>query len=126
MPIINSASLQAYAADPPVKRLLSDMVSFQNTITAAVGGGQANATQLTNHVNRVTAVATAADSVKLPQAVAGTLPIYVTNAHATNSMNVFPSTGDAINALGANAAFAVAAGVTRVLTCAANGQWHSV
>lgn len=96
-----------------------------NGITAHAGGGQGSATLLTAEINRVTTVATAADSVLMPVSAPG-LSITVTNATATNSMNVFPQSGDAINALGANAAFAVAAGKTATLTCAVAGQWHAV
>jgi len=48
------------------------------------------------------------------------------NAHAWNSANVFPSTGDAINALGANNAFAMAAGKVALFLCASAGQWHTI
>jgi len=126
MPIVNNVYLQATLADPPVKQLQQDLTSAQNAITATAGGGQANAFQLSNHINRVTTVGTAADSVKLPYAVVGTDPIYVTNAAAANSMNVFPSSGDAINALSANTAFAVAANKTAIFICAVNGTWNAV
>lgn len=96
-----------------------------NAITAHSGGGQASATLLTAEINRVTTVAAAGDSVAMPVSAPG-MSITVTNATATNSMNVYPQSGDAINALGANAAFAVAAGKTATLTCAVAGQWHAV
>jgi hypothetical protein len=95
-----------------------------NGITAHAGGGQGSATLLTAEINRVTTVATIADSVLMPVSAPG-MSVTVTNA-ATNSMNVFPQSGDAINALGANAAFAVAGGKTATLTCAVAGQWHAV
>lgn len=98
--------------------------TVQDSIAAFSGGGQASATQLTAITSRVTTVAAAADSVKLPVAAPG-MDIVVINAHATNSMNVFPSTGDAINALGANTAFAVAAGKTCTFFTAGAGQWHA-
>lgn len=100
------------------------VVSATDAITAHAGGGQISAVALISQINRVTTVATAGDSVKLPPATPG-LEITVINAAAANSMNVFPIAGDAINALGANAAFAVAA--TKVVTfrCAGAGQWHS-
>ena len=100
-------------------------VSTTNGITAFSTGGQASAVLLTTVINRVTTVAAANDSVKLPAAVAG-LVITVTNAAAVNSMNLFPNTGDAINALAANAAFAIVAGKTATLSCAVAGQWHAV
>jgi hypothetical protein len=107
----------------------SSAVSGANNITAFASGGQASATQLTAVVNRVVTVATAADSVKLPAttnvAAGQCIEITVTNA-AANSLNVFPATGDAINALGANAAFAVAAGKTATFFCVNAGVWHSL
>lgn len=99
--------------------------STQDNLTAKAGGGQSGATAITSMNARVTTVATAADSVVLPQSKAG-LIIYVTNAAATNSMNVFPYAGDTINALSANAAFAVAAGKTCAFVCYSAGQWHSL
>lgn len=96
-----------------------------NGITAHAGGGQGSAFLLTASINRVTTVGTAADSVLLPASAPG-MQITVTNAAATNSMNLFPQSGDAINALGANAAFAIVAGKTATLTCAVAGQWHAV
>lgn len=100
-------------------------LSYTNAITAKAGGGQSASTPLTTVLNRVTTVATAADSVTLPVAVPG-MQITVANAAATNSMNVFPNTGDAINALAANAAFAVAAGKTATFYTTAAGFWHSI
>lgn len=100
-------------------------VSSTNGITAFATGGQAGAVLLTTVINRITTVGTAGDSVKLPVAVPG-LMMVVTNAAAVNSMNLFPNTGDQINAGGANAAYAIVAGKTASLSCAVAGQWHAV
>ena len=97
----------------------------KNGITAAAGGGQANAVLLTDTFNRVTTVATAADSVKLPPAKPG-MCMLVANAAAANSMNVFPSTGDSINALAANTALAMAANARAEFFCAAEGVWSAI
>ena len=99
--------------------------STQDNITAFAGGGQASATPITAMNGRVTTVATAADSVKLMPSAKG-LIVYVTNAHASNSMNVFPAVGDTINALSVNTAFAVAAGKTCGFICYSAGQWHTL
>lgn len=96
-----------------------------NGLTAFAGGGQGSATPLTGMMNRVTTVATAADSVKLPAAVAG-LTVVAVNAAAANAMNVFPNTGDSINALAANTALSVAANKAIVFFCVVSGIWHSV
>ena len=92
---------------------------LRDTLTAHSGGGQTNALALTGIMNRITTVAAGGDSVVLPVSLAG-MEITVINAAASNSMNVFPSAADnaaaggKINALSANAAFAVAAGKTAV------------
>jgi hypothetical protein len=102
-----------------LKRLVS------NGLTAFAGGGQGSATDLPFAFNRVTTVATLNDSVKLPPARAG-ISVVVVNAAAANSMNVFPATGDAINALSANAAFAMAANKTALFVCCVNGTWNAI
>ena len=100
-------------------------VSSTNAITAFAGGGQASGVLLNSVINRITTVATVADSVKLPVAAAGLL-ITVYNAAAANSLNVFPNTSDAINALAANTAFALPAGKNSTFGSAVNGQWHAI
>jgi hypothetical protein len=98
--------------------------SVANGLTAHAGGGQGSALALTASINRVTTVATAADSVSLPPSLPG-LAITVINAAAANSLNVFPVSGDAINALSANTAFAMAANKTATFYCAVAGTWNS-
>lgn len=110
-------------------------VSVTNGITAFAGGGQASATQLNSAYNRVTTVATAADSVKLPVCAAQNAPngsavgpgtqVWVMNT-AANSLNVFPATGDAINALAANTAIAIATVTGKQFTCVVAGTWQSL
>ena len=94
-------------------------------ITAFAGGGQASAVLLSAMVNRLTTVATAADSVKLPPAIMGA-SISVFNDAAANSANVFPAVGETINALAANVAFALAAGKNVCFESAVNGKWHAI
>lgn len=100
-------------------------LSAKDGIVAFAGGGQASGTALPAMLNRIVTVVTAADSVKLPASAPG-MTITVTNAAAANSANVFPATGDQINALGANAAFALAAGKTAEFVCHTAGQWHAL
>lgn len=95
-----------------------------NAITAFAGGGQASAVQLNYRISRVTTVGTAADSVKLPKAVAG-MSMIVINAAAANAMTVYPATGEAINALSANTGLSVAANKVIEFVCAVNGTWNS-
>lgn len=98
--------------------------STSDNITARAGGGQGTAVQLTACVNRVLTVATGGDSVKVPVSVAG-MQIEIINAGA-NATNVFPQIGDAINALGANAAFSLPSGKVVTFYCATAGQWHTL
>lgn len=111
--------------------------SVQDSITAFAGGGQASATPLVAAYNRVSTVASAADSVLLPSCVSGAsntfngtgnttgMEIIVTNAAATNAMNVFPQSGQSINALSANTAFSLVAGKTATMFCSpAGGVWY--
>jgi hypothetical protein len=110
-------------------------LSVTNAITAFAGGGQTSAVQLNSAYNRVTVVGTAADSVKLPFCGVNTSPngaalgpgtqVWVMNTSG-NSLNVFPNTGDAINALSANTAIAIATVTGKVFTCAVAGTWQSL
>jgi hypothetical protein len=98
--------------------------SAVNGITAFAGGGQASGTLIGATINRVTTVATIGDSLKLPLAAPG-LSITVSNA-TSNSLNLFPGVGDAINGAAANAAYAIAGTKTAVFTSAVAGFWHAV
>lgn len=93
-------------------------------IVAHAGGGQSSATLLSAGINRITTVATTGDSAKLPPATPG-VQVTVINADA-NSMNLFPASGEQINSLGINNAFALAAGKTVICTSAGKGQWHTL
>jgi hypothetical protein len=97
-------------------------------LVAHPGGGQASATALLAMMNRIATVGTAGDSVALPASGKG-MDITVTNA-ASNSLNIYPSAGgtgtEAINALGANTAFALGANKSVQLICYTPGLWHSV
>lgn len=99
-------------------------LSTVDGLVAHAGGGQGSATPLTAMLNKVATCATGGDSSLLPVSAAG-MTITVTNGGAA-SMNVFPSTGEQINALGANNAFAVAAGKTASFYCYTAGQWHAL
>jgi hypothetical protein len=106
-----------------VSGALRDFYTTRTEITAHAGGGQANAVALTTAFSRVTTVATAGDSVRLPAAVPGaSLTVFNRGAE---SMNVFPITGQSINALAADTAFAVAAGASARFVCVAPGIWDT-
>ena len=120
-----SVTPHTYVDSSDLSREIAEMSSTANAITATAGGGQANGVLLSKSFNRVTTVATAADSVKLPAAVVGA-QVTVFNKAATNSMNVFPSTGDNINALSANAAYALAVTKGAIFTCCVAGTWDTI
>lgn len=96
----------------------------RDALTALAGGAQAG-TACSSRINRFTTVTTAADSGQLPAALPGRECIVINDA-ALNSMNVFPQTGESIDAGAANAAVAVAAAKRRYFVCAVAGKWHSI
>ncbi len=101
--------------------------SVVDNMVAKAGGGQANAVLLTAAMNRFTTVASGNDSAKLPPSTGLIgIDIVVINAAASNSMNVYPATGESINALSANTAFAVAANKVCTFYCCTSGIWHSL
>jgi hypothetical protein len=106
-----------------VSSAIRDLYTTATGITARAGGGQADAVPLAAAFNRVTTVATAGDSVRLPAALPGA-SLTVFNRGAA-SMNVFPATGQTINALSANTALAVAAGASARFVCVAPGVWDT-
>ena len=99
--------------------------SCEDAITAAAGGGQSGAYQLTATISRVATVATAADSVKLPPSEAG-MVIQVVNGHASNSMQVFGAGTDTINDVATATGVAQAAGKAATYVCPVAGKWYRV
>jgi hypothetical protein len=126
MPIVTVNDINAMpASDITSKKLWTDSLSAKDGVTAFAGGGQAGGVLINDMTTRITTVGSAADSVRLPVAVPG-LILTVINAAAANSMNLFPATGEAINAGAANAAFAVAAGKAVLCIATAAKQWHTI
>lgn len=106
---------------------LSDEVvlnSSQDTVTAHPGGGQVNGVPITSNVVNVTTVGTIGDSLTLPKSISG-VDIVVHNSGAL-SMNVFPASGEFINALAVNTALAMPAGTSTTFTCLTSGKWITV
>lgn len=100
--------------------------SVSDNLTAFAGGGQAGALLLTSRNNRVSTVASAADSVRLPLAIAG-ITVEVINGAASNSMQVFGSGTDTINDVATATGVAQAAGKAATYTCisaAPAGKWY--
>lgn len=101
-------------------------VSVTNGITAFAGGGQANATLLFSQANILSTVGTAGDSVILPLLNSNLigLTIEVKN-NGANSANVFPASGQTINALSANTALAVAATANNTFRAVSATNWQT-
>lgn len=94
-----------------------------DAITAFSGGGQGSAVQLTSTYNSITVSAAAGDSVKLPTAVPGA-EVTVNNLAALYA-DVFPISGDLIDAGAANAAVPLAGGQSITFTCTVALKWKS-
>lgn len=95
--------------------------STQTGITAHAGGGQANATQITGTQAQISTVGTAADSVKLPPAVAGMEITLVNNGGA--SMQVFGTSPDTINGVATGTGVAQAVTTPTIYYCFVAGNW---
>lgn len=125
----NGSSPQTLAV--PIGLMGSQMQVANLALTARAGGGQTNATQLDYGINTVTVVATAADSVKLPTAIAGSM-CTVKNLDAADSMQVFGTGIDTVNSIATATGVAQAAGVGVLYVCTASsssgvaGTWVSI
>jgi len=97
------------------------VVAANTTVTQAAG------TAIKASVNHVTS--SAAGAVTLPVSTPG-LQITVALATAGNAVTVFPNAGgtttETINALAANAGYAMTALTSTTLICAVAGQWFTV
>lgn len=92
-----------------------------DNITAHAGGGKANATALTTTYNRVTTVATTADSVLLYPAVKGQF-IAIMNTGA-NPLQAFGQGTDTINGVATGTGVAIANGKLAEFVCYTTGAW---
>lgn len=104
---------------------LSGLVA-KGALTAHAGGGQGSATQLLTGVNEVATVATAADSVQLPAAIAGSI-VMVTNAGGA-SMKVFGKSGrtDTINGTAGATGVDQSNGLSATYFCPVDTKWYRV
>jgi hypothetical protein len=94
-----------------------------NIVCGAAAGGQAGSTQLPAIVNRVN-VGNTNDGVQLPVSVVGSV---VTVINVTgNSINVYPTGTDVINALSGGAAYALANTKVATFFCGASGFWNTI
>ena len=95
--------------------------SATDSIVAFAGGGQANATQLTAEINKVTTVANPGDSVMLPASAPG-LTIIVINKGA-NAVQVFGLGVDIIDDSPAATGVSQMRNSTVIYTCTTAGVW---
>lgn len=98
----------------------ADITSSQDGITAGAGGGLSNAVQLTANMSRVTIVANANDSVKLPAALAGST-VYLDNDGA-NTLAVYPQGTDTLE--DSTSAITMIAGQDSNFVCPVQGKWY--
>lgn len=112
--------LNDFQSAPTKTRIIYE---YQTGITAHAGGGQGSAWPLGPEINFISTVASAGDSAVLPSAGPG-MRIVVFNLGA-NAADVFPATGGAIDALGTNTAYSLAAGASREFWASSITQWYS-
>ncbi len=93
----------------------------QANITAFAGGGQASATLAVAQIAKIITVASAHDSVRVPLAMKGDRR-YLTNAGA-HSAQIFGTDADTINGAASGTGYALPAGISALMTCAADGVW---
>jgi hypothetical protein len=98
-------------------------LSYATGLTAHAGGGQGSATPLTGMLNFVSTVVTAGDSLLLPSAVPGMEVTVINQSSTATGPNVFPQSGQTINALAANTAIAVPPQSVMIFFCGISGAW---
>jgi len=100
----------------------------EDTITAHSGGTQAAALALSAaaSVHNVTVVAAGNDSVKLPAATGSGDVHIVKNSAAANSLQLYGTGTDTIDAVATATGVAVAAGKSRLCVDTAAGLWQSL
>jgi hypothetical protein len=93
-------------------------------ITAHSGGGQGSAVALVSDRNFVTTSGADHDSVKLPTGALG-YDLVVVNASATHSVDIYPTSGGQIDALGTDQPYTLAAASVRRFYGQSATQWFS-
>lgn len=97
--------------------------SIQDNITANAGGGQGAAFQITTQTARVTTVATAGDSIKLPASNPG-CEIVIIN-HGANPMQVYGSSTDTIDDIATATGVSQMANSFVIYSCTTVGKWYT-
>lgn len=102
---------------------VTDSLTSSQNVTATPAGTQATSLVVNAANVNVTVVATANDGIKLPPAVAG-LEISVVNSDAADSLQIFASGSDTINATAGATGVALAAGAAAIFRCIKAGNWR--
>ncbi len=104
---------------------IASLSGIETGLTAHSGGTQASGLALstTKPVHNVTTVAAGNDSVLLPASTGGGAVHIVMNSAAANSMQVYGSGTDTINAVATATGVALAAGKSAVFVDYAAGTW---
>lgn len=100
-----------------------NLIKATDAITAFATGGQGSAVALTSSLNSITTCATAGDSVALPVAAVGK-KVTVNNLGAAYA-DIFPFSGDLIDASAIDAAIPLASGQSITFTCTVALKWKS-
>lgn len=102
---------------------ITDALTSYQELVATPAGTQATSI-LANAANiNITAVATAADGIKLPPAKVG-MEISIVNSDAADAAQIFASGSDTINATAGAIGVSLAAGAAIILRCIKNGNWR--
>jgi hypothetical protein len=124
-----------YAANIGTNLVVTGNVTAANSITSAyaigsvgtsisaAGTTQGTATAIAKDNNIISTVASGANGVVLPTAVAG-MRIYIKNTSA-NALNVFPAANASINSLSANASISQVANASAFYISTSTTQWYS-
>ena len=97
--------------------------SSADNLVARAGGGQALATQLTTQTARIATVATAGDSIRLPQSAPG-LEILLIN-HGANPMQVYGFGTETIDDVATGTGVSQMQSSMVIYSCTTAGQWYT-
>lgn len=118
-----STGTDSSAQDEVLKAAFFDF-SAQSGLTATAGGAAAGISISAYQINHFATVATTNDSCRLGAALPGRFRVVI-NA-GTNTLAVFPASGEFINALSVDTAFSVATNKAALFFCAVAGTWATV
>lgn len=119
-PTINTATLSSPTITTPT-------TSFAVSSVTAAGSTQGDAAALPTSKPVVVTV-TAANTTKgviLPASTTGAI-VVLQNAVTNEDLQVYPASGEVINALTSNTAFAVSGGKGAIFSCAVAGTWFTI